>query len=378
VSREDFLMFVPGPVEIPAAIRAAGSRRLPYMRTAAFSRLHLDVVAGLNRIIRHEGETALLTASGTGAMEAAVASLFRQGERVVVVNGGGFGERWVQIAKVHGLEVREIRLEPGRGLDPALLKEALAPGAAGVLLNAHETTTGQLFDVRGIGALVRDTAALFVVDAISSICCDEYAMDDWGVDATVFSSQKGLALPPGMSFVALSGRGAAACRQGPRRSYYFHLADYLENGRRGQAPFTIAVGIMLQLEARLAEIADLGVEGLVAEHRQRACHFRSLVRDLPVSLLAENPSNALSALRLSRPPDDAFAVVQRLEREHRLYVAPNPEPLRSRVFRVGHMGAQSLADLDTLAAALRQVLLAGSAAGCPRGEQALSGTGVES
>lgn len=358
-------MFVPGPVEIPESIRSIGSRRIPYLRTAAFSRLHHEVVEGLNRIVRHQGETALLTASGTGAMEAAVVSLFQPAERVVVINGGGFGERWVQIAGVHGLAVDEIRLEPGRDLPLERLRKSLTPGVAGVLLNAHETTTGQLFDVKGIGALARAAGALFVVDAISSICCDEYAMDDWGVDATIFSSQKGLALPPGMSFLALSARAAKICRRGPKRSYYFHLADYLDNGRRGQAPFTIAAGIMLQLQARLAEIAASGVERQVAEHGRRARHFRSAILDLPVALVAERPSNAVTALRLTRPQDDASAIVQRLDCEHHLYVASNPEPLKSTVFRVGHMGDQSLADLDTLTAALRQVFQSAPASGGP-------------
>lgn len=355
--RQDFILFVPGPVEISEEIRAIGSRRLPYMRTSSFSALHQDVVKGLNGLIGHLGETILYTASGTGAMEAAVLSLFNPGERAIVINGGTFGHRWAEICRLHGLKTEEIRLEPGKDLPLETLRRALSEDVGGVFINSHETSTGQLYDIPAIGRALRGSRALFVVDAISSVCADPYAMDEWGVDATILSTQKGLALPPGMSFLSLSDRAAAKALTTPRRSYYLHAADYIQNGKRGQAPYTIAVGLMLQLEARLKQIQALGVEALIKEHKNRAEHFRSSIKGLPLGLLPDRPSNGLTALSVQSPERKAFDIVKRLENDYRLYAAPNAEPLRDKVFRVGHFGNQTQQQLDILAGALKEIFL---------------------
>jgi aspartate aminotransferase-like enzyme len=355
MKKQDFMLFVPGPVEIPEEIRSIGSQRLPYMRTSSFGELHHEVVKGLNDLILHKGETLLYTASGTGAMEAAVLSLFEPEEQVVVVNGGTFGQRWLEICNLHKLKTIEIRLEPGKDLSLETLKQHLSETVRGVFINSHETSTGHLYDVQAIGHAIRASNALFIVDAIGSVCADPYRMDEWGVDATILSSQKGLSLPPGMSFLALSERARSKAISVPRRSYYLHAAEYLQNAKRGQAPYTIAIGIMLQLQARLRQIHARGIEALNHAHKTRAEYFRNAVKELPLGLLPARPSNGITALVVRSEKQNAFDIVKRLESEHRIYVAPNAEPLRDKVFRVGHFGDQPIEHLDILVKALKEI-----------------------
>lgn len=350
----DFKLFVPGPVEIPEAIRAVGSARLPYMRTEEFSALTFGVVDGLRRVVGTTGDVALLTASGTAAMEAAVSSLFTADDRVLVVDGGTFGHRFADLCAIHAVPHEQVCLEPGQSLDvDGFAARVRAGGFTGVLVNAHETSTGVLYDIEGLGRALRGSGALFVVDAVSTLCADPYRMDDWGVDATVFSTQKGLALAPGMAFVAMGPRARARALAAPRRSLYLHLADYLRDGSRGQTPYTVAVGLMLQLQARLA---TLDVDDEVRAVAARARRFRDGLAGLPLAVLPERPSNAITALRLLDPSLDAPTLVRRITDGFGYYLAPNGEPLRRHVFRVSHLGAQTTADVDDVLAALRHVL----------------------
>lgn len=350
----EFTLFVPGPVEIEERIRQVGAERLPYMRTEAFSKLTFEVMDGLRRVAGTTGDVALLTASGTAAMEAAVSSLFGASDRVLVVNGGTFGQRFADLCTIHAVPHEEVRLEPGQSLDvESFAGRVRAGGFTGVLVNAHETSTGVLYDIEALGHALGRLGVLFVVDAVSTLCADPYRMDAWGVDATIFSTQKGLALPPGMAFVAMGPRARERALGAPRRSLYLHLADYLKDGSRGQTPFTVAVGIVLQLRKRLASLdVDAEVEAVAA----RARRFREGIAGLPLSLLPARPSNAITALRLEDGPLDAPALVRRVCDEYGYYLAPNGEPLRRNVFRVSHLGAQAPADVDRVVTALRRVL----------------------
>jgi aspartate aminotransferase-like enzyme len=351
--REPPLLFVPGPVEITAEARATAARRLPYHRTPAFSALAREVHDRLRLLFATAGDVVTFTASGTGAMEAAVLSLFTSRDRVLVVNGGTFGARWAEICRVLSIPHDEVEVAPGVCVDVDDLEARLARGHhSGLLLTAHETSTGQLSDVGAIGRLASRHGALYVVDAISALGADAFRMDAWGCDAVVASTQKALALPPGMSFLALSPRARERALAAPRRSLYFHAADYLAELPRGQTPYTPAIGLLVALHERLGQILETGVDALVAEHAARAAHFRAAIAGLPLRSLPARPSNALTALETAAEGPRAPDVVARLRDEFGMQVAPNAPPLAERVFRVSHLGAQRIQDLDRLASAL--------------------------
>ena len=348
------LLFTPGPVMLDADTRDEGSRQMVYHRTPEFSRRVLRCEQLLKESCRaRDGDRMiLLTGSGTAAMEATVLNLFAPGDRVLVVEGGDFGHRFVEIAELHGLAVTPVRLAPGQPLTALDLAAHAGRGFAGLLVNHHETSTGTLFDLDLVARFCRAEGCLLVVDAIGSFLADEVAMADWGIDALIVSSQKALALPPGLSFVALSERAQQRVSQVTRRSYYFDFRKHLADIRRGQTPFTPAVGLVGQLERRLEKILAQGVSHQIETVRAHAMDFRIRIHDLPFALLAESPSNAVTALvPLDGATPDYY--VRGLAEKYGIYVCPNGGALSQRIFRVGHLGDVSFADQTRLIAALR-------------------------
>lgn len=350
------VLFTPGPVMLEESTLAYGSEQMVYHRTREFSARIRRCEEGLKAACRADASAraVLLTASGTAAMEAAVLSLFDASDRVLVLNSGDFGRRFTEICAVHGIPTREVCVQPGRALTPDDLRRADTAGCTGFLLNHHETSTGSLHDLEMVGRFCRERGLMLGVDAIGSFLADPIDHAGWGIDALIASSQKALALPPGMSFCVLGPRAVNRARQIPCRSYYLGLARYLEDGERGQTPFTPAVGIIRQLEQRLDRVRARGVSREIADTAARAADFRERIRGLPLRLFAERPSNAVTALEPldGRTPED---YVRRLAEEHRIFVCPNGGSLRGRLFRVGHLGSLSTEDTARLAGALAQI-----------------------
>ena len=334
----------------------AAARQLPYNRTAGFSDLTRRLIDGLKRLFGTQEDVVIFTSSGTGAMEASVQNLLDQRDCALVVNGGVFGQRWVDLCRLHGVPCEDWKIAPGKALDPAALERRLASGRyTALLLTAHETSTGVLHDVAGLGRIAREHDLFFLVDAISTIGADPFHMDQWQVDAAVLSSQKALALPPGLAFVALSARARRRLAAIEPRTLYFRIRDYLENQKRGQMPFTPAVGLFLMLDERLREIEELTIDALVLQHADRARHFRNRLADLPLDQFPDRAANGLSALRV-REPADAGRLAAELAARFEFYVAPNGGELARSLFRVGHFGDQTNEDLDALADALGELL----------------------
>lgn len=349
-------IFTPGPTNISARVLAAASRQLPYNRTDEFGRMTRDILTGLAALLETAGDVVIFTASGTGAMEAAVTNFIRPGERPLAINGGVFGQRWVDLCRIHGFEPAVLEVAEGTPVDPQALDRALERGRHPVVLaTAHETSTGTLSDMQAVGQVARRHGALLVVDAISSVGADAFRMDAWGIDVAILSSQKALALPPGLAFVGIGPRGRERLAEVPRRSAYFHLPDYLENQRRGQMPYTPAIGLFLMLDERLREIRELGNPALVELHRRRAESFRQRIARLPLVPFSKRPSSALTALECPAGVD-ASELVAELAARHEIYVAPSGGRHKTSLVRVSHLGEQSDTDVDELIEALASVL----------------------
>lgn len=354
---DDLLLFTPGPVPIEQHIRELGERQIPYNRTESFSALTHEVISGLQYIFQTQGAVALLTASGTAAMEATVLNFFDASDRAIVINGGTFGQRWCDLCEIHSIAYDEIEVPLGADLDLSDLNDRLCGNRySALLVNAHETSVGQLYDIEAIGQIARRHGLFFVVDAISSICADRFSMDAWQVDVAILSSQKALALPPGLSFVAMNDSAKARLLRGPPGSMYFDLGNYLANQQRGQLPYTPAIGLLIQLQQRLLDIRHKTLPALVIEHQARAESFRAAFNDpsfAAFSILPTRSSNAMTALLCEGV--DAFEVVEELQNRHNIVVAPSGGHLKSKVIRVAHMGAQNDADVASLISALRGI-----------------------
>lgn len=346
-------IYTPGPVKMSARTLALGQVQTPYFRNRPFSELVLACETWLLALANAPAgsRVVFLTASGTAAMEAVVMQLLSPDAPVAVINGGTFGQRFVDLCRLHGLAVQDI------GVDRDPLSDghwqAQVQGAQALLVNGHETSVGHVYDLEATGQFCAKQDMLHVVDAISLFVTDRVDMQAQQIDALILSSHKGLALPPGLAMVVLAPRALARVR--PAGVSYLDFAAHLRDGARGQTPFTPAVSVFVQLYDRLQGLMAQGKAQVWQETARLAAHFRQGLEGLPMHPYARCMPNAMTAVQVA-PHLSALELVQRLEQEHGCVVAPNGGALAEQVFRVSHMGDMQVEDLAFLLQAIRAVV----------------------
>ena len=355
------LNFAVGPVMMQEDIRSIGSRQVPYFRTREFSGLMKENEQMLKELSgAGEGSRVVfLTGSGTAGMEMAVMNSFREKDRVLVINGGSFGGRFEQLCEIHGISAESILLSPGEPLTERHLEQYSGKGFTGMLINMHETTTGVLYDMGMVGEFCRRNHIFLVVDAISSFLADKVAMEEWGIDLLILSSQKALALPPGMSFLVLGEKALVRAGESEVKSLYFRISDYLRDGERGQTPYTPAVSVLLQLNYRLRQVLETGVENEIRRVKKLSGYFREHIKEMPFKFFTSSPSNAVTAL-VPLTGVSAYQYFEKLDKEYNIWVCPNGGALKDKVFRVGHIGAVGQKDYARLLDALRRIVEEGA------------------
>lgn len=350
------LNFAVGPVQEYEDVLKIGANHTPYFRNASFSKIMLENEEMLKELAYAPvgARAVFLTASGTGAMETAIMNSFTRQDKVLVVNGGGFGKRFAQICSVHHIPYEELVVPFEGVLSEEMLSAYDGKGFTGFVVNMHETSIGKLYDMDLVADFSRRNHLYLVVDAISAFLADPFYMDKWDIDVMIASSQKALAVPPGISMLLLSEKAVERVNNNPVESFYFNLADALRNGERGQTPFTPAVGILLQIHERLSDLVKVGVEYENKRIADIAVHFREGIKDLPLTIASPSLSNAVTPLM----PEgiSAYKIFQVLEDKYHIWVCPSGGELRDRLFRVGHMGDLTLADNELLIGALREVI----------------------
>jgi aspartate aminotransferase-like enzyme len=329
-------LFTPGPTEMDEETARIGMQALPYFRGREFCEHVLAMTEDLKYLFGTATTPLTVTASGTAGMEMALVNLFEPGERVVSIDGGTFGAKWGAMARALGLEVHEVAVPHGRDPDLDRIDEAVTADTRGLLLTAHETSTGYLFDIRGIIAALRNKDCLVVVDAVSSIGADPFAMDAWGCDCAIASSQKALACMPGLVFVAFSERAQRRLAATRQHRSYLDARVYYENIVRGMLPFTPAMHASFQVAHMLRRIRALGLETHLARIAAKAQAFRAEVRAAGFPPFPARASNALSAILLPQGMR-ARELVRRLEEKHGAILPLNPTGAENFV-RVSHMG----------------------------------------
>lgn len=349
-------LFTVGPVQISTEVLEIGGQQPPYFRTPEFSKVNYQVCGCLKRLVctNDLSEVVLLTASGTGAMEAAVMNTFSHNDKVLIASGGAFGRRFEQICDIHNIPYTTIKLEYGETIKKCMLDPYRSAGYTGFLINVHETSTGVYHDMRLVGDFCRREGILLVVDAISSFLADPYYMDEWNIDISIISSQKALAVPPGISMLIINRSTVDRILQNNVQSLYFDLKEYLIDIKRGQTPYTPAVGILLQIMQALNTIEQKGVDTIIADTKKRALYFRNSIEDLPFRIQSERLSNALTPL-MPRDAINAYSVYLHLKDKYNIIVTPNGGDLKETLFRVGHIGNMSLDDVKKLIKALHDM-----------------------
>lgn len=339
--RKTYLL-TPGPTMIPERVLAIMSKPIIHHRTPQFAAVMDDVKAGLKYLYQTRQDVMLLLSSGTGAMDAAVTNLFRKGDKVITINGGKFGARWTKICKAYGLNVAELKLEPGVPASAKQVEELLNqnPDTRGVLFQASETSTGTLMPTKEICALTRSRKdCINVVDAITALGVFDLPMDDWGIDVMLTGSQKALMLPPGLTCVALSDKawGFNASADIPR--FYFDLAKERAALARGQTAWTPAISLIVGLQESLKMLREEGLHNVFKRHELLARATRSAVKAMGLETLArENLSPAVTAVKVPAEIKDGKLIPKTMRDKYGVSIAGGQDELEGKIFRLTHLG----------------------------------------
>jgi len=347
----------PGPTPIPNEVALAMSETMIHHRTPQFNQVFDQSREGLKKLFGTKNDVLILASSGTGAMEAAVANLFSPGDRVLIVNGGKFGERWLNISTAYGLDPIEMKVEWGQAVDVAAVERELKANTdiQGVMIQASETSTTVLHPVKEIANLTRN-GPLLLVDGVTAVGVVSLPLDDWGIDALVTGSQKALMLPPGLGFIALSDRAWDKTKKAKLPRFYFDLNLERKNQQKGSGAFTPAVSLIFGLRAALQMLEREGLDNVYARHDRLCRATRAAAIALGLKLLAPNhPSPAATGIYL---PDgiDADRVLDYLRDRMNVTLAEGQDQLKGKVIRIAHIGYMGEFDVITAIAALEMAL----------------------
>ena len=344
-------LFTVGPVEMYKDTLLLGKEPIPYFRNQLFSNIIFELDNNIKSVLcmKENDKNIILTASGTGAMEAVVLNCLTKGDKALVISGGSFGERFVELCILHGIPHDILRIPFGDTLSTAMLKPFENKGYSAMLVNIHETSTGQLYPISLLSEFCTRNKMLFLVDAISSLFADPIDFSKDKIDALIFSSQKALALPPGVAVVSLSERMCNKVQKQKIPSMYFDFVSYLKDGERGQTPFTPAIGIILQMNEMIKKIKEEGINKKVERTKKLADDFRKKAREQNFPIPDYPLSNALTPVLFN---NDAEYYYNELVEKYRLVVNPCGGSLKQIMLRVGHMGNLQMEDNNLLIEAL--------------------------
>lgn len=356
-------LFTPGPTPLHPAVQEALSRAIVHHRTDEFRATFRACTAGLQSFLKTRGEVLMLSASGSGAMEAALVNVLSPGDAMLALVAGNFGQRWADIGKGHGMLVRVLEAKWGEAVEPGAVQEALAkdPAIRAVFVQLSESSTGAAHDVKELARVCRERPdVLLVVDAISGAGAIALETDAWGVDVVVVGSQKALALPPGLAFLSLSERALARLEASKTPRFYFDLKRERKAQAGGESAFTPAISLVVACEAALGFVAGLGgVDALVQNAGTLAAMTRAAAQAVGLPLVARrHHGDALTALF---PPAgvESGAIVKALKSEFASTVAGGQGQLKGKILRVAHLGFYDATDilglLGTLEIALRRL-----------------------
>ncbi len=346
-------LFTPGPVPVAPQVLLTQAQPMTHHRLPEFSEILKEVRSGLQYLFQTKERVYFFASSGTGAMEAAITNLFSPGDKVIVVEGGKFGERWRELAETFGLNPITIKVPWGKAVDPADVERALNdhPSVKAILVQACETSTGVKHPVPELANLCKGRETILVVDGITAVGVYPLPMDELGIDVLITGSQKALSLPPGLSFIALSQKARELAKNSKLPKYYFSLAKEDKAYDKDTTAFTPAVSLLLALREMLNRIKELTLERLFAHYQALSSACRKAVSALGLSLFPEVPSESLTVIKSPEglPTGDFLKFVRD---KWGIIFAGGQDTLKGKIVRITHMGDQSPFDLLVALSAL--------------------------
>ena len=352
-----YYLLSPGPTPVPESVLAAAAEPIIHHRTPEFSKIFMETTEGIKYVFGTKEDVYILASSGTGAMEAAVVNTLCPGDKVITINGGKFGERWGNICRAYGVQVREIVLEWGN----LFTKEQLAaelkanPGTKAVFTTLSETSSGTIYDVRGYGEVVSQTEAILVVDGISGVGATPCPMDEWKIDVLVSGSQKSFMIPPGLAYIAFGPKAWKMVEKSTLPRFYFDAKKCRKNLEKQTTPWTPAVSLIIQQKKSLDIIKAMGLEKLFEHHRILGDATRAGVKALGLELLSQNPGNIVTAVKVPSGID-GVKLVKTMQSKYMAYIAGAQDPNKGKFFRIAHLGYMGGFDVITALAALEMTL----------------------
>src|SRR4051794_20591939 len=350
-------LMTPGPASVPEDVLLELARPVIHHRSAEAKQVITEVASGLKEVFQTENDVLILTASGTGAMEAAAVNTVPPGGKALVLNAGHFAARWGDICKAFGINAVMLDTEWGQPVDPAKVAEALRqhPDTACVMGTLSETSTGTGHPVEAIGKVVAQTPAVFAVDGISGVGAMECRTDAWGIDLLCVGSQKALMLPPGLAFVSVSPKAWARIDAFESRSFYFNLKSARKKMKEFDTPFTPAHTLILALRTALRRIKDEGIGAGWERPRVLSEACQGGVQALGMELFSARPAEGLTAFRVPEGLKDAD-IRNRLVERFGVTTVGGQGKLKGQIIRIGHMGYADELDVVAGLAALEMVL----------------------
>jgi len=347
----------PGPAPVPEDVLLELARPVIHHRSAEAKQVITEVASGLKEVFQTTNDVLILTASGTGAMEAAAVNTVPPGGKALVLNAGHFAARWGDICKAFGISAVMLDTEWGQPVDPARVAEALKqhPDTACVMGTLSETSTGTGHPVEAIGKVVAETPAIFAVDGISGVGAMECRTDAWKIDVLCVGSQKALMLPPGLAFVSVSPKAWAKIDAFESRSFYFNLKSARKKMKEFDTPFTPAHTLILALRTSLRRIKEEGLEAVWKRHKLMSEACQAGVQALGLELFSARPAEGLTAFRVPEGFKDTD-IRNRLVERFGLTTVGGQGKLKGQIIRIGHMGYSDELDVVAGLAALEMVL----------------------
>jgi len=350
---------IPGPTPLPERVVRSMSRPLIDHRGPEFAAILNEIVAGAKRVFRTSNDLLLLTSSGTGGLESAVANLVSPGDEVVVALSGNFGERFAALASAYGTDVVRLEFEWGQPVDPDDLARVLErhPKAKVVLLTHNETSTGLTNPLRQLARVARDADRVVVVDGVSSIGSIAIDTDAWGIDVAVSASQKGWMAPPGLAFVSVSERAWALQAKARSPRFYFDWKETKTWAEKGMTPFTPAISVAFALQEGLHMLEEEGLDEVYARHERLARATQAGLQALGFQLFAREGYRSNTVTSAVPPPGlDVAALRNLLNTKYGVVIAGGQGKMTGKMVRVGHLGAVAEGDVVQVLWAMEQAL----------------------
>jgi aspartate aminotransferase-like enzyme len=329
-------------------------------RTEDFRKVYRSCLGDLKEVMGTSHDVLMFAASGTGAMDASVSNLFSRGDKVIACVAGKFGERWAEIAKAYGLDANVLTVPYGSVVTPEQVAAALAaePATKGVFVQASETSTGAMHDVRAMGAAIAKTSAIFVVDAITGLGTMPLDIDGWGLDVVIGGSQKAFMIPPGLAFMSVSPKAWKHGETSTLPHYYFNLKKEKKSGDAGESSWTPATSLILALGEALRYVKQLGMADLIENAQLLATATRAAVQKLGLELFAAgSPGSSVTAVKAPAGLDSGV-IVKEFRSRFGAIIANGQGTMKGKIFRIAHLGYFDFADLFAVVAELEIILKA--------------------